>query len=213
MKQKYFPPSFDENEFHCPHCDVYAEQVWYTIYGSQVRGNRGTGTISDLLLAVCTRCKAYSVWQDKKMVFPVSSTAPLPSDDMPPDVKVDYLEARNIVNYSPRASCALLRLALQKLMLELGEKGKDLNADIKGLVAKGLPLRIQKALDSVRVIGNEAIHPGELDLKDDAETANAIFNLLNMIVEVMITQPREVDNLYDKLPNGKKEQIAKRDGS
>lgn len=213
MKPKYFPPGFQKEDFHCPHCDVYADQTWYTLQGWETGGGRGMGNVSDLLIAVCARCGKYSVWQGEKILFPVSSSAPMPSDDMPPDVRADYLEARNIVNYSPRASCALLRLALQKLMVDLGEKGKDLNTDIKELVAKGLPQRIQKALDSVRIIGNEAVHPGELDLKDDTETANAIFNLLNMIVEAMITQPREVDDLYSRLPNHKKEQIAKRDGN
>jgi hypothetical protein len=213
MKTKYFPPVYKANGFHCPHCDVLAEQTWYRLDALEFGKSSGIGVIPNLSLALCRRCKKYSVWQNEKIIYPVFSIAPMPSDDMPEDTKADYLEARLIVNYSPRAACALLRLGLQKLMINLGEKGRDLNTDIKELVAKGLPPRIQKALDSVRVIGNEAVHPGELDLKDDAETATAIFSLLNMIVDVMITQPKEVDNLYEKLPNGKKEQIVKRDKS
>ena len=130
---------------------------------------------------------------------------------MPEDVKEDYEEARLVVEVSPRSAAALLRLALQKLMRHLGESGENLNDDIANLVKKGLPEKIQKALDALRVIGNNAVHPGELDLRDDKETALALFELLNMIVEVMITQPKKVNEIYDKLPKGAKEAIKKRD--
>jgi len=145
------------------------------------------------------------------MVYPGLSIGPLPVEDMPKDVKEDFIEARDIVGASPRAAAALLRLALQKLMPHLEEKGKNLNDDIANLVKKGLPVRIQKALDIVRVIGNNAVHPGELDLRDDAQTAIALFELLNMIVELLITQPKKLTDLYDKIPDSTKEAIRKRD--
>ncbi len=98
---------------------------------------------------------------------------------MPEDVKYDFLEARSIVNESSRGAGALLRLALQKFMSHLGEKGKDLNSDIRNLVEKDLPIQIQQSLVSVRVIGNEAVHPGELNFKDNSETVIPLFDLLN----------------------------------
>lgn len=131
---------------------------------------------------------------------------------MPKNVKEDYIEASNIASASPRAAVALLRLALQKLMKYLGEKGKKLDEDIASLVEKGLPIQIQKALDIVRVIGNNAVHPGEIDLKDDIETATALFSLINKIIEVMITQPKEIDEMYEKLPESTRKAIEKRDG-
>jgi len=137
----------------------------------------------------------------------------MPSTDMPDDVRADYTEARDILIRSPRSAAALLRLAVQKLTIHLGEGGKDLNKDIGSLVKKGLPQRIQQALDAVRVIGNNAVHPGELDLRDDVETASALFILLNMIVDVMITQPRRVEDVYAKIPAGALEQIERRDAS
>lgn len=144
------------------------------------------------------------------MIYPFSSEAPLPAEDMPQDVKADITEARNIVSLSPRASAALLRLGLQKLMVNLGEKGENLNDDIASLVKKGLPQKIQRALDGIRVIGNNAIHPGQIDLRDDKQTAITLFELLNTIVEVMITQPEEIDEIYRKLPDSTREAIQKR---
>jgi len=44
----------------------------------------------------------------------------------------------------------------------------------------------------VRVIGNEAVHPGKLDLKDDRDTATRLFKLVNIIAEQMISNPKHV---------------------
>lgn len=211
VEAKYVAPSFKADAFHCPHCGVYSHQLWpeRTLY------DPGSGMsyhdIKGLTVSICMRCTNYALWLNGKMISPISSIAPLPIEDMPADVGEDFLEARNIVNTSPRASAALLRLALQKLMPHLGEKGENINDDIASLVRKGLPEKMQKALDSLRVIGNNAVHPGQIDLKDDAQTAIALFDLLNMIVEVMITQPKKVDQIYDKLPSSIQDAIKKRD--
>ncbi len=145
------------------------------------------------------------------MIYPNSGTAPMPSPDMPNDIRLDYEEARSIVSQSPRGAAALLRLCIQKLCKELGEGGKDINSDIKNLVAKGLPPTIQQSLDIVRVIGNEAVHPGQIDLTDDVETAVSLFGLLNYIVEDRITRPKEVATLYAMLPSNKIKGIEDRD--
>jgi hypothetical protein len=206
--EKYTAPFFTGEAFHCPHCGVFAHQHWRTPRVQIWTRNRD---VSDLSVSYCEKCKRYSLWVRNKIIFPVSSIAPLPTEDMPTNVKEDFIEARNIVNASPRAATALLRLALQKLMVHLGESGKNINDDIANLVKKGLSPTIQKALDAVRVVGNNAVHPGELDLKDDNETAVALFGLVNLIVNARITQPKEVDELYSKIPTGAKEAIEKRD--
>ncbi len=130
---------------------------------------------------------------------------------MPSDVQTDYEEARAIVARSPRGASALLRLATQKLVNELEGGSGDLNAKIGRLVANGLPIPIQQALDALRVIGNEAVHPGELDLEDDVETASGLFNLLNLIVEDRIEQPKRIAEMYAKLPPTKLQGIQQRD--
>jgi hypothetical protein len=145
------------------------------------------------------------------MVYPDSSPAPLPNSDLPEDIKADYEEARSVIARSPRGACALLRLCVQKLCGSLGESGKDINSDIALLVKKGLNPKIQKSLDIVRVIGNEAVHPGQIDLRDQPATAAQLCSLINIIADAMITQPKTIESLYAGLPQSKLEQIEKRD--
>lgn len=147
------------------------------------------------------------------MVFPDKSVIEIPNKDLSEDILKDYLEAVSIINKSPRGAAALLRLAIQKLCKELGQPGKDLNKDIAKLVSQGLPKGVQKALDIVRVTGNESVHPGQIDISDDIESAKKLFRLVNFIAEKMITQPKEIDALYDGLPEDKRKQIDQRDSS
>ena len=130
---------------------------------------------------------------------------------MPDPIKEDFHEAASIVDKSPRGAAALLRLCIQKLMPIFGEKGRDLNDDIGALVKKGLEVDIQRALDIVRVTGNEAVHPGTIDLKDDKATAIRLFELLNLIIERRIATPNRIAALFEGLPPGTLEQIKRRD--
>jgi hypothetical protein len=136
----------------------------------------------------------------------------MPNNDLPDEIKRDYEEARSIINHSPRGAAALLRLCIQKLCAFLGESGTNINADIAALVKKGLNPLVQKSLDIVRVVGNEAVHPGTIDVTDDPEIAIHLCKLVNIIAETMITQPKHVDALYGILPQDKRDQIEKRDG-
>lgn len=63
------------------------------------------------------------------------------------------------------------------------------------------------------MIGNNAVHPGELDLTDDNETAGGLFNLLNFVVQDRIAGPKERKALFAKLPQKAVAAIKKRDGS
>ena len=167
--------------------------------------------IDNIELSFCDHCGNYSIWVNQKMVYPNLSIAPLPISEMPETVKELYNEASKITNESPRGACALLRLAIQTLIEELGENENNLNQAIGNLVKKGLPQRIQKALDTVRVIGNNAIHPGVINIKDSPDIANSLFLLLNIICEKMIKEPQTIDNLFDDLPIEQKKAINKRD--
>ena len=208
MKDKYFPPRYYGEDFHCPQCGVYAHQYWSTTYYQE---SPGFGKIPDTDISACSHCHRLSIWHLEKLIYPNIGGVPFPNADLPPEIIEDYNEARDIINQSPRGASALLRLAIQKLCVYLGQSGKNINSDIAALVKSGLPVKIQQALDYVRVIGNNSVHPGQIDLKDNHDVALNLFDLTNIIAEVMITQPKEIEKLYSSLPDEQKEAINKRD--
>ncbi len=165
-------------------------------------------------VATCISCNEFTLWVDKDIVYPKKTTLPPPNVDLNEDIKALYIEASSILIDSPKGSTALLRLALQKLLEQVGESGKNINNDIKALVAKGMNPKIQKALDLLRVIGNNAVHPGQINLDDNAEVAQKLFGVLNFIAEELITKPKELEKLYaDLIPNETQDHIKQRDGT
>lgn len=231
-KEKHFSPEHATGQFHCPHCGVYAKQRWshlsavgdaHTTYWghgpvkdpSSIQGRTlQTGTLSDAwTISFCEHCGDAIIWFDKKIIYPKKITADSPNQDLSEEIKKDYREAANVLADSPRSAAAILRLAVQKLCKQLGEKGENINDDIAALVKKGLNPTIQKSLDVLRITGNNAVHPGELDLTEDLDRATKLFGLLNFISEKMLTEPKEIDSFYDGLPQEAKKAVEKRDNN
>lgn len=164
-------------------------------------------------VATCSACKEVSLWVNEEIVYPKQALVDPPNPDMDQDIKDLYIEASTIVVDSPKGATALLRLALQLLLKQLGKPGKNINNDIKELVAAGLSPKIQRALDLLRVVGNNAVHPGQIDFGDDREIALNLFQVLNFIANELITKPKELDLLYaDIVPEETQQHINKRDG-
>ncbi|NWF48595.1 DUF4145 domain-containing protein [Hydrogenophaga sp. D2P1] len=137
-------------------------------------------------------------------------TGPSPNPDLSDDVQRDYEEARRILDQSPRGAAALLRLAVEKVCIELGAEGGTIDQRIASLVSKGLPEEVQQALDAVRVIGNEAVHPGQVDIRDDRDTASKLFELVNFIAFDRLTRPKQIASMYSMIPEGKRKAIDAR---
>ena len=164
-------------------------------------------------VATCLACEEISLWVNEEIVYPRQTPVDPPNLDMDQEIKDLYVEASVIVVDSPKGATALLRLALQLLLKQIGKPGKNINNDIKELVAAGLSPKIQKALDLLRVVGNNAVHPGQIDLEDVREIALKLFYILNFIADEMITKPKELDLLYtDFVSEETQKYINKRDG-
>jgi len=67
-------------------------------------------------------------------------------------------------------------------------------------------------MDVVRVIGNNALHPGEIDLDDDPSVVDSLFALVNLIVENRIAQPAQIEAMFSALPEGARSAMDRRDG-
>ena len=206
---KYITPSPFAGSFTCPHCNAISQQIWWAAFWDG-QMHHGIHKSFPIRVGKCTHCNNNTLWVIENMVHPVSTNAPIANSEMPANVRQIYTEAAMIFSASPRAAAALLRLALQMLCTQLGGKGKNINDDIATLVKRGLPEIVQQSLDVVRVTGNDAVHPGQIDV-DSAETVGSLFELINIIVEYMIAMPNKVSGIYKQLPAKKLDEIQKRD--
>ena len=205
----FIAPDVGLNAFTCPHCGAFAKQDHFSSR-ENLTGKWADESKNSIRTTICHHCQKYCIWHFSDLVYPPVSGAPAPHSEMPESVKNIYSESANIFEKSPRAAAALLRLAIQLLCKELGGKGGNINEDIGSLVENGLPNRIQQSLDSVRVIGNNAVHPGVIDV-DDKTIVLTLFSLTNLIVDYMISKPKEVERIYSQLPDNVKKQIVARD--
>ena len=226
MNNKYIAPNRNLDSFTCPHCQTLSLMTWGIHHfeqdlmtddiGNPIQAFDESGDYNvycnELIIKRCHSCGKKIVWIDNKYIYP-NIVAEEVNPDLPESVKQLYNEAGLIYNQSPRAACALLRLAIDRLCNELGETDRDINKNIGALVEKGLPKKVQQALDVVRVVGNKAVHPGVIAFDvDDANTAKSLMRLINMIGQSMITDPKEIEDMYNQLPESAKENIERRDG-
>lgn len=211
---EYVRPFFEGEAFNCPHCKVYASMEWGNFY-AEYRGQQVEKY--SFYYSRCFHCKKSVIWylenENPKMFFPREVAIP-PEENMPENVKEIYEEASLVLGDSPRASCALWRLALQELIKYLKEnievyselKNRNIDEDIKEIINIGNFYQGQKdvlkeAMDSIRLVGNKASHPSELDINDNSEIANILFEMINFIVGEIITKPKEMEEKLNKLKN------------
>lgn len=220
LSMNYTEPEYGAASFTCPHCEVTTGQNWAGPSSPAGAGSHG------FAYSICQSisCQNYSLWvgglsvdekgvptlDGGKVVWPPVRVGPEPNSDLNADIQKDYNEARTILSASPRGAAALLRLALQRLMKELGKPGENINDDIAALVGDGLRADVQQAADIVRVTGNDSVHPGQIDT-DDALTVKKLFELINIIADDRITQPARVKAIYQDLPEDKRKAIENRD--
>lgn len=230
---KFIPAVFDADAFNCPYCKVYAHQTWLWVgFAPPTTGNSGVNSrgvdegeyvsegqyrlvgvaLDGLNLSRCGRCARLALWLGTRLLLPPNSNAEPAHDDMPLSVLSIYSEAAEIADASPRGAAALLRVALELLTHELGcDPRKGINDKIGELVGQGLSPEVIKALDILRVTGNNAAHTaGTLLLDDDRESATALFQIINYIVEQTISHKKRLEEMHARPPDGIKQQIERR---
>ncbi|KKI87547.1 DUF4145 domain-containing protein [Shouchella clausii] len=217
---KYIFPKLGSKYFNCPHCDVYAEhrykQVYYSKSGYDYENDiklLGLGGPSlepliqleeestEIYLTNCEKCNEFILWLGKKQLYPKISSLPLPVEGMPVQIKSLYEEASSIFENSPRAAAALVRLAIEDLITELGAKGRNLSDKIDSFCeGKELPSDVKGALNAIRIYGNKGIHNVEIDMQDDKDSVRFLFELLNLIVQEAIVNPQKRETFFAMIP-------------
>src|SRR5215216_3811110 len=95
-------PEIRKTSFNCPHCGVLAPQGWSRVLVEPDSTSKGIDSdptvgpvriFDKMLVSECSVCGNRCVWRGGQMIFPQSSTAPLPHEDMPSDIREDYEEA------------------------------------------------------------------------------------------------------------------------
>ena len=122
---EYFSPQYGSTGFHCPYCNVYADQKWTnTIWKTplldinslrQVREGKIDIKGVAVEVSTCSHCENPTFWLDEKIIYPPTRMSPPANSDLPDSVKEFYEEAASIANLSylwlHAGACALLRLA------------------------------------------------------------------------------------------------------
>jgi hypothetical protein len=206
---RYTEPTVDADSYTCPHCGVLAHATRWRIVAVNRHGNATRET--SWSQSLCVVCSGEILWYEAERRWPMGKIGPIAHPDMPERIASIYEEARTIGAQSPRAAAALLRLALQHLVTDLADGEKDVNKAIGVLVKDGLPIRVQKAMDILRIVGNNAVHPGQIDLDEQPGTVDALFSLLNFVVDDRISKPKQIDDLYSAMPPGPLAAIERRD--
>ena len=199
-RQSYIPPEYKKSAFTCPHCYVYANHSWGKL---DAKIDNHMIRIPDFTVSRCLHCQNFCIWKEGQPIYPYISQAPFPNPDLPEEIKKNFEEARSIINTCPCGAAAILRVCIKKLCQHLGGSGENLTKDIASLIEKGLNPKIQDNLNILHVTGSEAVTPGMLDVRDGFGTAVQLCQLINIIADAAISQPKKVEELNKQLSEAK----------
>ena len=187
------PPKHKMGKFTCPLCYTLAPQEWtcFVSYGQvEIVNNLQIWT------SLCTSCKKNCLWHGGEKIYPDTSNAPLPNEDLSSEVREIYQEAASILQKSPRAAAALLRLAIEHLCKEQECKGKTLHDQIKSLAEKDHKLqKVVESLDIVRFVGNAGVHAGTIQINENPDIVEGMFALINYAANQLLTAQREQEEI------------------
>ena len=211
-------PELLKPNFKCLHCQIVTQHEWRNLESKSIARNKMGGIkhytgFSDLevfKISICYNCRGIAMWQNETIISPNTSHQPSAHPDMLEHIKPIYEEAASISRASSRASCALMRYALEELIKSMGYKDGLYN-DIGKMYQEGLiDDNIKDSLDIVRLTGNDALHSNQIDM-DDQTNVDYMFELINEIVESLISSPKRRKSMLEKFGQNPLDSIKKRD--
>jgi hypothetical protein len=158
-----------------------------------------------LNIAFCQHCGGFTLWLGDAMIYPLVGEAPPPHEEMPPQIRKLYEEARGVLPASPRASAALLRVALEGLLEEAGYRQERLADRLEKAREDGkLSADTYKLAETLRYAGNAAAHyePWKIDPsqgEEDREMVKSLFAFVNEVTEELVAKPRRLGEMARKI--------------
>jgi hypothetical protein len=165
----------------CPHCLVqFHAEITQGFQGRDVDGE----WFIERTLCPNPECMKFVFWitngtDYSLLVYPKATSRPLPPE-VPQKFAEDFNEAVLVLPDSPKASAALSRRCLQRLLREVaGVKPGNLSDEIDEVIPQ-LPPYLARDIDAIRNTGNFSAHPiksqstGEIV---DVEPGEAEWNL------------------------------------
>lgn len=221
----YMPPAVGESFFTCPHCGILTGQNW--AHGAWHLPGQA-GLVAQYAACQNGACGESNLWigsaesdglgmvavsrVDGYMIYPLGGRGPLPSSDLASAPARTFKEARSVLAISPRAAVALMRLCVEQLLRDqLKIEGKTLDKRIGHLAKQGIDPVIIGALDVVRVTGNDGVHDLQTMDVEEPGTAEGLMDVVNYIVQRLVTDRANVEALRAVLPEAIKEGIEARD--
>jgi hypothetical protein len=128
------------------------------------------------------------------------------ADEVPSSFAGEFDEACRVLSASPKASAALSRRLLQRLIREkAGIQAPTLDSEIQQVLdSRALPSYLADAVDAVRVLGNFAAHPikskntGEIIAVEPGE-AEWLLDVIEGLFDFYFVQPMRLQARKDAL--------------
>lgn len=147
----------------------------------------------------CPNCRKLVLEVAGKISYPTGSGISA-VDCMPQEAKEVFEEAQSIINLSPRAACAMLRICVERMVNASGAEGGNLDRKINSL---GLPATMASVAHACRLVGNDAVHNNAIDFSMGSDEALAVSGALsrfaNRLAEELFGMAAEADEWTAKI--------------
>jgi hypothetical protein len=154
----------------CPHCQTAIHPMW----SEEAIGRDRDWDKFDIEWAMCPACNRWVVkfglWKSmggpvtrvhEVVGWPANPPPRVVPEEIPDPYRSEFLEACLVLPISAKASAALTRRLLQRVLHEkAGIKGRVLNAEIDAVIEqREIPSHLAEDLDELRHLGNFGAHP------------------------------------------------------
>jgi hypothetical protein len=158
--------------------------------------------------------RTMEVIKSETLIYPAYDTYAV-APEVPQKYQTDFLEASQVLRISPKASAALSRRLLQRILREEFQiHAKDLFQEIDQFIArKDTPGYLAEAVDAIRNVGNFAAHPlkssntGEIVDVEPGE-ADWLLEVLDSLFDYTFVQPMRLEKRRQAL-NAKLQSLGK----